>query len=116
MNRLGDDIEKYSLQRNGYWQKVEDFSPKILFRKGAKKSDVNQRLIESLKEAVLKLTIEIENIIKIIETGSAQLQKEIETPFIPENIRNVALESIEDQLQGVKLRRQDCERLKKLIG
>lgn len=116
MHRNGENAEEYHLSRSEYWQKIEDFSPKILFHKGAKKSDVNQRLIESLKEAVLKLNIEIENITKIIETGLAQLKKELETPFVSKNIRNIALESIEDQLQGVKLRRQDCERLKKLIG
>lgn len=116
MHRNGENAEEYHLSRNEYWQKIEDFSPKILFHKGAKKSDVNQRLIESLKEAVFKLNIEIENIIKIIETGLAQLKKELETPFISKSIRNIALESIEDQLQGAKLRRQDCERLKKLIG
>ena len=115
MHRNGENAEEYHLSRNEYWQGVKDFSPKILFHKGTKKSDVNQRLIDSLKEAVLKLNVEIENIIKIIETGLAQLKKELETPFVSENIRNIALESIEDQLQGAKLRRQDCNRLKKLI-
>ncbi len=115
IHKQGEDVEGSYLQRREYWQQVKDFSPEILFHKGAKKSDVNQRLIESLKEAVLKLNIEIENITKIIETGLAQLKKELETPFVSENIRNIALESIEDQLQGAKLRRQDCNRLKKLI-
>ena len=116
MHKYGEDTEEYYLRQDQYWQEVKDFSPEILFNKGDKKSDVNQRLIESLKEAVLKLNIEIENIIKIIETGLAQLKKELETPFVSKSIRNIALESIEDQLQGAKLRRQDCERLKKLIG
>ena len=119
INQYGEDAEEYylsrsELSRSEYWKKIEDFSPKILFHKGAKKLDVNQRLIESLKEAVLKLNIEIENIKKIIETGLAQLKKELETPFVSKSIRNIALESIEDQLQGAKLRRQDCERLKKI--
>ena len=116
IHQHGENAEEHYLRRNEYWQKVADFSPEILFHKGDKKSDINQRLIESLKEAVSKLTMEIENIIEIIENGSTRLKKEIETPFIPENIRNVALESIEDQLQGAKLRRQDCKRLKNRIG
>ena len=109
-------MEEYNLQVADYWQKVEDLSPEILFHKGAKKSDVNQRLIESLKEAVLKLTVEIEEVQKIIETKSSQFKKELETPFVSKNIRNIALESVEKQLQDVKLRHRDCDRLEKLIG
>ena len=111
-----EDVAEYYLQMGNYWQEVADFSPKILFHKEDKKSDINQRLIESLKEAVSKSIMEIENIIEIIENRSTRLKKELETPFIPENIRNIALKSIEDQLQGVKLRRQDCKRLENLIG
>ena len=120
INQYGEDAEEYYLSRSElskseYWQKIEDFSPKILFYKGVEKSDVNQRLIESLKEAVLELNIEIENIEKIIETRLAQLKKELETPFISKNIRNIALESVEKQLQDVKVRHLDCDRLKKKV-
>ena len=69
INQYGEDAEEHyisrsELSRSEFWQKTEDFSPKILFHKGVEKSDVNQRLIESLKEAVLELNIEIENITK----------------------------------------------------
>ena len=112
----GEDAEEYYLRQDQYWQEVEDFFPEILFNKGDKKSDINQRLIESLKKAVSKLTIDIEEVIKIIETKLDQFKKELETPFIPENIRNIALESVKKQLQEVKLRHRDCDRLENLIG
>ena len=115
IHQHGEDTERHNLQRDEYWQKVKDFSPKVLFHKGNKKSDINQRLTESLKEAVLKLTIEIEKIEEIIENKSVQFKEELETPFVSENIRNIALESVEKQLQDVKLRHRDCDRLEKLI-
>lgn len=107
LHKYGEDT-----RQDQYWEVVKDFSPEILFNKG----DINQRLIESLKEAVSKLTIDIEEVIKIIETKLDQFKKELETPFVPENIRNIALESVKKQLQEVKLRHRDCDRLENLIG
>lgn len=94
---------------------VKDFSPKVLFRKGAEKKNVNQRLIDSLQEAVLELSYKTDAIIKQIEAKLSQFKKELETPFVPENIRDIALESVEKQLQEMKVRRQDCKRLENLI-
>lgn len=107
-------IEIEMNQNYGHWQKVNDFSPNILFHKGDKKN-INQRLIESLQEAVLELHLKIEEIIKQIEDKLAQFKKELETPFVPDNIRDIALESIEKQLFYMKLRHKDCDRLKSLI-
>ncbi len=98
------------------WVDVNDFTPKILFHKGDRKSDVSERLSASLRDAVDETASEIDDIRKAIETKSAQFEKELETPFVPENIRRIALESVEKQLQDVKLRRKDCDRIKKLIG
>lgn len=98
------------------WQKIGTFSPKILFHKGDKKTDVNSRLIESLREAVLELSHKIEEIIEQIKAKLDQLTTELETPFVPERVRNIALEGIETQLQDMKLRHKDCDRLKSLIG
>ena len=89
------------------------FTPKVLFRKGAEKKNVNQRLIDSLQEAVLELSYKTDAIIKQIEAKLSQFKKELETPFVPENIRDIALESVEKQLQEMKVRRQDCKRLER---
>ena len=99
----------------GYSAKRTDFSPKILLRKGSKKTDVNSRLINSLQEAILELTIKIDEMIEQIENKLAQFNEELETPFVPERIRNIPLEGVEQQLQDMKLRRKDCDRLKSLI-
>ena len=98
------------------WQEIGNFTPKILFHKGDKKTDVNSRLIESLRKEVLELSHKIEEIIEQIKAKLDQLKTELETPFVPERVRNIALEGIEKQLQDMKLRHKDCERLKSLIG
>lgn len=89
---------------------------KIKFNKGDKRLNVNSKLIESLKEALLELTQNIEEITEQIATKLNQFKTELETPFVPENTLNIAIESVEAQLEDMKLRRKDCDRLKSSIG
>ena len=112
MHTHGENAEYYNADR--YWQEKGPFSPKILFHKGARKK-VNQRLIESLREALLESRKEIEKITKKIEDKLAQFKKELDNPFVPDNILSIALESVESQLEDIKLRRKDCDRLESLI-
>ena len=106
------NVSHYS--HDHYWRETEPFSPKILFHKGDQKK-VNQRLIESLREALLESRKEIEKVTKQIEGKLAQFKKELDNPFVPDNILSIALESVENQLEDVKLRRKDCDRLERLI-
>lgn len=116
MHTYGENAELSSSYYNAdhYWQEKGPFSPKILFHKGARKK-VNQRLIESLQEALLESRKEIEKITKKIEDKLAQFKKELDNPFVPDNILSIALESVESQLEDIKLRRKDCDRLESLI-
>lgn len=115
MHEHGENAD-ISYQREAhYWRATEPFTPTVLFHKGDRKKDVNQRLIGSLQEAVQELAEKIEGIIEQIEAKLAQFKQELETPFVPEAIRSIALESVEKQLQDMKVRRQDCDRLKNLI-
>lgn len=117
IHRDGEEMANISsyYRSEEYWEKREPFSPKILFHKGDRKK-ANQRLIESLREALRKLREEwIEEITKQIEDKLAQFKKELENPFVPENVLSIALESVENQLEDIKLRRKDCDRLENLI-
>lgn len=116
MHIHGENAELSSSYYNTdrHWQKKGPFSPKILFHKGSLKK-VNQRLIESLREALLESRKEIEKITKKIEDKLAQFKKELENPFVPNNILSIALESIENQLEDIKLRHKDCDRLESLV-
>ena len=92
------------------------YTPKILCHKGDKKDDVNPRLIASLKGAVQQLKNDIQKQQHIIKSKLGNFKKELETPFVPENTRAIALESVESQLEAMDLRIKDCERLNSMIG
>lgn len=98
------------------WDQQEDFTPAVLFHKGDRKKNVSQILIDGLQEEVMKLSYRIEDCIKKNEAKLSQFEKELETPFVPEHIRSIALESVEQQLHDLKLRHKDCDRLESLIG
>ena len=115
MHQHGENANLSYHRPDHYWQESEPFTPEVLFHKGDKKKNVNQRLIDSLQEDVQELAKEIEGIIGQIETKRSQFKRELETPFVPEDIRSIALESVEKQLRDMKVRRQDCDRLEKLI-
>ena len=115
IHQQGEDADVSYRSGERYWEDAENFTPKVLFHEGDKKKDVNARLISSLQEAVLELTKKIEEITEQIEARLSQFKKELETPFVPEDIRSIALESVEQQLQDIKLRRKDCERLEEKI-
>ena len=116
IHRNGEEMANMSSYYHSeeYWEKKEPFSPKILFHKGDQKY-ANQRLIDSLREALLESRKEIERIKKQIEDKLDQFKKELETPFVPDNILSIALESVENQLEDIKLRLKDCDRLENLI-
>ena len=114
MHQHGENAN-LSYHQAHYWEEAEPFTPEVLFHKGDRKENVNQRLIGSLREAVLELAQEIEGVIGQIEAKRSQFKRELETPFVPEDIRGIALESVEKQLRDMKVRRQDCDRLEKLI-
>ncbi|MCJ8267978.1 MAG: AAA family ATPase [Psychrosphaera sp.] len=116
-NQGSCEIEIEVNQRPSYsdWKSVDDFTPKVLFHKGDKKSDVNSRLIDSLQTAIIELTDKIINIIKDIDNKLKTFRTELETPFVPDDTRDIALESITGQLKDMKLRHKDCERLMSLI-
>lgn len=115
IHTLGEDADINYYHQDHHWWEAEDFTPEVLFQKGDKKKNVNQRLIDSLQEAVLELSYKTDAIIKQIEAKLSQFKKELETPFVPEDIRSIALESVEKQLREMKVRRQDCKRLENLI-
>lgn len=99
-----------------YWKNAATFTPEILIFKGDRKKDVNSRLIDSLKKANTELKTKIEDVIKLVETKLTQFRTELDTPFVPKDTQNIALESVISQQRELQIRLKDCERLKQLIG
>jgi MoxR-like ATPase len=114
INAHGENYPPY-LNQNNHWADVNSFKPKILFHKGDKKSDVNPRLISSLKKATLELDSKIQKTTELVEAKLKTFKNELDTPFIPDNIRDITLEGIISQVKSLKLRKKDCERIMGLM-
>ncbi len=109
-DHLGD------LENHYIWRELDPFVPEILFHKGDKKSGVNARLIDSLQEEIVQLEEKFKNIIDDIDKKFTKFKRELDTSFVMEKTRDIALESVQKELTDVKLRCKDCKRLKSLIG
>lgn len=92
------------------------FTPKILFHKGDKKDEVNDRLINALSDGVLELKNKLEKTLNHIKSKRGRFLKSIETPFLTEKQLNVAIVSINKQIEELELRVKDCERLSNLVN
>ena len=97
------------------WDEVNPFTPKVLFHKGDKITGVNPRLIKSLHTSVNELRQKLDTVVEHIEAASRVFKKSVETPFVPEKIRDIAMEGVDTQSRDMKLRRKDCDRLSSLI-
>ncbi|MCT7495921.1 AAA family ATPase [Aliarcobacter cryaerophilus] len=99
-----------------YWKELpKPFVPKILFYKGTQKEDVNSRLIDSLNSAVLNLTTKIEKILLDLEKSKEIFLKELETPFLLTDKIEIALKSINNQIEEIRIRYKDCSRLLSMV-
>lgn len=93
---------------------VDPFSPKILYHKGDKKIDINERLINSLNESAVKLIEDIENMLKDLDSYKDKLKDEIDNPFVPKEDLLILLNSINNLVVDLKVRKVDCEKIKDL--
>ncbi len=93
-----------------------NFTPSILFHKDDKKEGVNSRLVSALHEGVKEMKERTEYMIMEIEDKLSQFKDELESPFVSEGVRNIAVDSVYKQLEELKLRRKDCDRLSGLVG
>ena len=90
------------------------FTAKALFKKGDKKNDINQRLILSLSESVRDIRIELTKVLDIVEKKNNTYKKQLNSPFVKEDEINAAVSGILEQIEQLKLRITDCERLESL--
>lgn len=107
---------KIKYDDNNYGRKYNDakFTPKKLISKGDKKQDVNKRLIQSLSESVKVIHKNLSSILEQIENKNKNYKKQLRSPFVTENEINAAVNGILKQIEQLKLRITDCERLESL--
>ena len=93
---------------------VDPFSPKILYHKGDKKIDINERLINSLNESAVKLIKDIEDMLKELDSYKDKLKYEVDNPFVPKEDIEILLNSINNLTDDLIVRKFDCEKIKDL--
>ena len=114
-NFNGQDICHIEMARNSYsynrFEEVKSFSPTVLHKEGAPIEGVPTRVIEYLLSDVDKLSRKLDMNKEKVEARKRELMKAIETPFVPEVTRKIALEGIDSQIKELKLMRMSCDKL-----
>lgn len=90
------------------------FVPEVLFHKGDKREDVNARLIMSLSKAVVEIRDKLASILDGVEGRFKEYEAKLISPFVPLEKTSMAIAGIAAQIEGLKLRIKDCERLEDL--
>jgi len=94
----------------------QPFQPTILFHRGDKKEDINARLVSSLSASVSEIKAELSSVLKEIEAKFKKVQSELASLFVPAEKTNIAAVGMQEQIDNLKLRIKDCERLEKLCA
>ena len=104
--------DSFSITKTNYYnhQKL-----KIQFNKGDFQQDVNSRLFKEFQQDISRLFDEAEEIKKELEKHKNTLTKYLSCPFVPENLRKIAIESIDKQLQRLSVVKTDIEQIEKRI-
>jgi MoxR-like ATPase len=90
------------------------FIPKVIFHKGQKKEGVNNRLRSSLIKSIAGVRQKLLITLERIEKKAKNYQSQLASHFVPSEKTNLAIAGISEQIQGLKLRIKDCERLEEL--
>ena len=114
-NESGKD-DSYYLTPKHNWENLPPYTPKILFHKGDKKENTNERLVEALKQETKDLSKKIEILIEETKSKKEKFLKELDTPFVKEEKIAIAIESVEKQMDELTLRHKDTQRLSDLVA
>lgn len=91
-----------------------NFTPDILFHKGDKKSGVNQRLVTDLSKSVSEMKFDLQSILRDVTEKFSACKSELASLFVPSEKTELAISGIVEQIESLKLRIKDCERLEEL--
>lgn len=117
-NFNGSDVCSYTIKyRNGYSEEEEKglSAPKILHSVGDKKP-VKPETRQKLRKNVIALRRELAALQKQVEVHRKAVVAQNDTPFVPENQRNVVVSGIDDYMSKIKQDGIQLERLEKSIN
>ncbi|MGB2222239.1 AAA family ATPase [Neptunomonas sp.] len=128
VDRSGNEIDKVTcnfdgqgtchiaFNRNYHSSNNTSYKPEVLFHKGDKKTEVNNRLVESLVKSVSELKMQLATLLGEVEKKRVDYEVKLESLFVPAKQSQIAIHGITEQIEGLKLRIKDCERLEALCG
>lgn len=90
------------------------FKPTVLFHKGDKKEGVNERLVDALSRSVSEIKANLLAILETVTKRFSEMESELASLFVPAEKSNLAISGISAQIENLKLRITDCERLEEL--
>ena len=90
------------------------YTPSVSFHKGDKKTDVNERLITSLAKSVSDIREKLLTILNKVETQHQGYETKLSSLFVPADKSAIAIQGITLQIERLKMRIKDCERLEAL--
>lgn len=90
------------------------FVPEVMFHRGDKKKDINERLVKSLAGSVENLRHSLNCALTQVQTKYDVLITELASPFVTPTETDIALAAVVSQIDQIKLRVVDCERLESL--
>ena len=90
--------------------------PEILYEQRNRKENLNPRLIEAFLADIGELKRKIKNSIDSLKEKKNKFLKDSDTPFIPRDKIELAVEGIEEQIKDLEIRYRDCERLEDLVN
>lgn len=105
-----------SIKHNRQRCNIPNFVPEVQFCKGDRKDNINFRLVQALQEDVYEVKAELIKMLKSVQECRVTNQYALDTPFVPEDVREIAIEGIQKQIDDLKLRIEDCTRLSALCS
>lgn len=124
LDKNGNEIRLISCEFDGqgtciishqqYNSSSVEYKPSILFHKGNKNTDVNERLIAALSKAVAELRAQLEMLYNKLNSQRLGYEATLASLFVPANHNAIAIQGITTQIDRLNLRIKDCERLEAL--
>lgn len=104
----GRNIYEYSVREKNHYK------PTVLFRMGDKKEGVNGRLVTDFLKSISEIRTDLHSILKRVTKRLSEMESEFASPFVPPEKTRLAIVGISEQIESLKLRIKDCERLEAL--
>jgi len=127
VDRKGNELDRFTVcfsqqgscaiikdYQSHYHSPQENFTPTIQIPKGAKKTNVNRRLVASLVEDVKDTRSVLKSMLDQVVEKQTAFELALYSIFSPPEKTDIAIKSVSQQIEELNLRILDCDRLEAL--